>query len=171
MNANCYCYWSFVVLGERTGFLQVGPKKWFFPSGFEREAEHFYNFKLRPDDVFVLTFPRSGKSILQIVTFQNYKASMPDHMVSAWRGLFVFVSHMLCYSKMFVRNLSRTEWEDATNRWHFLSIFCIKSIKMSYQMFLCPIVCKTIAEWKTVQKCPSIFLYVRETDLKWQNVS
>ncbi|CAG9773792.1 unnamed protein product [Ceutorhynchus assimilis] len=46
--------------GERTGFVQVGPKKWFFPSGYAKEAENYYNFELRPDDVIVATFPRSG---------------------------------------------------------------------------------------------------------------
>ncbi|XP_050301971.1 sulfotransferase 1B1-like [Anthonomus grandis grandis] len=51
--------------GERTGFVQVGPKNYFFPSGYEKEAENFYNFELRPDDVFVATFPRSGTTWTQ----------------------------------------------------------------------------------------------------------
>ncbi|XP_018564737.1 estrogen sulfotransferase isoform X2 [Anoplophora glabripennis] len=51
--------------GERTGFVQVGPKKWFFPSGYEKNAGHYYNFQIRPDDVFIVTFPRSGTTWMQ----------------------------------------------------------------------------------------------------------
>lgn len=46
--------------GERTGFIQVGPKKYFFPQGYAKEAENLYNFQTRPGDVFVVSFPRSG---------------------------------------------------------------------------------------------------------------
>ncbi|GJQ85441.1 hypothetical protein Trydic_g23866 [Trypoxylus dichotomus] len=51
--------------GERSYFVQVGPKKYFFPSGYEHEAEKFYNFQIRSDDIWICTFPRSGTTWTQ----------------------------------------------------------------------------------------------------------
>ncbi|KAK9883283.1 hypothetical protein WA026_001467 [Henosepilachna vigintioctopunctata] len=51
--------------GERTGFVQIGKKKWFFPSGMAKQAEDFYNFEVRPSDIWIVTFPRSGTTLTQ----------------------------------------------------------------------------------------------------------
>lgn len=51
--------------GERTGFIQVGPQKYFFPCKFLKEARYLYNFKVRSDDTWVVTFPRSGSQFNQ----------------------------------------------------------------------------------------------------------
>ena len=48
---NCFFF-----AGEKTGFVQVGDDKWFFPSKYRDAAEHFYNFKARSDDVWVFCF-------------------------------------------------------------------------------------------------------------------
>jgi hypothetical protein len=48
--------------GERTGFVQVGPEKWFLPSKYKHQASDFYNLEPRLDDTWIVTYPRSGRS-------------------------------------------------------------------------------------------------------------
>ncbi|KAH8309314.1 hypothetical protein KR059_008039 [Drosophila kikkawai] len=51
--------------GERTGFVQVGSEGYFFPHKYKEEAERYYNFETRPDDVWIATVPRSGTTWTQ----------------------------------------------------------------------------------------------------------
>uniref|UniRef100_A0A023F783 Putative sulfotransferase n=1 Tax=Triatoma infestans TaxID=30076 RepID=A0A023F783_TRIIF len=51
--------------GEKRGFVQVGPKKWTLPAKYVDHAEKYYTFELKEDDLWVMTFPRSGTTWMQ----------------------------------------------------------------------------------------------------------
>ncbi|KAK9875029.1 hypothetical protein WA026_005837 [Henosepilachna vigintioctopunctata] len=65
---------------EYTGFIQVGDKKWCLPSNISYELNDFYNMEVRPTDVWVVTFPRSGTTLTQemvwlLMNDLNYEAA------------------------------------------------------------------------------------------------
>ncbi|XP_011559641.3 sulfotransferase 1B1 [Plutella xylostella] len=51
--------------GELTGFVQVGPKRYFLPNKYKQEARNIYNMPVRPTDIFVASYPRSGTTWTQ----------------------------------------------------------------------------------------------------------
>ncbi|XP_024084416.1 estrogen sulfotransferase-like [Cimex lectularius] len=48
--------------GEKTDWVQVGPKKYLLPSKCKTEMKIFLDIKTRPDDVWISTFPRTGRN-------------------------------------------------------------------------------------------------------------
>uniref|UniRef100_A0A224XSY7 Putative sulfotransferase n=1 Tax=Panstrongylus lignarius TaxID=156445 RepID=A0A224XSY7_9HEMI len=51
--------------GEKVGFVQVGPKKWALPAKYADHAEKYYTFDLKKDDLWIMTYPRSGTTWIQ----------------------------------------------------------------------------------------------------------
>ncbi|XP_072160129.1 luciferin sulfotransferase isoform X2 [Bemisia tabaci] len=50
---------------DSDGFVQVGDQKWIFPAEYARHASGFYQFQHSSDDVWIMTFPRSGTTLCQ----------------------------------------------------------------------------------------------------------
>ncbi|XP_013180694.1 PREDICTED: sulfotransferase family cytosolic 1B member 1-like isoform X5 [Papilio xuthus] len=48
------------IIGAGKFSIQVGPKKYLLMRDYEHDAENIYNMPLRHDDIFLVTFPRSG---------------------------------------------------------------------------------------------------------------
>lgn len=51
--------------GQAHPLVRVGREKWILPESFCEYASQIYNFKARPDDVFICTHPRSGAAMTQ----------------------------------------------------------------------------------------------------------
>jgi len=46
---------------HKRGFVKIGRKKWFLPYKYVEKGDDIYNFEIRPDDTWIVTYPRSGK--------------------------------------------------------------------------------------------------------------
>jgi len=46
---------------HKRGFVKCGEKKWFLPYKYIERGHNIYNFEIRPDDTWIITYPRSGK--------------------------------------------------------------------------------------------------------------
>ncbi|XP_071644270.1 sulfotransferase 1C4-like [Temnothorax longispinosus] len=53
----------------KRGFVKICEKKWFLPYKYVEEGDNIYNFKIRPDDTWVITYPRSGTTMTQEIVW------------------------------------------------------------------------------------------------------
>lgn len=49
---------------NRGKFVKIGEKKWFLPYKYVEEGDKIYNFETRPDDTWIVSYPRTGKLFL-----------------------------------------------------------------------------------------------------------
>ncbi|KAF5269610.1 hypothetical protein FQR65_LT05949 [Abscondita terminalis] len=78
--------------GETIGYVQVGPKNYFLSIKYESNAEEIYNFKVRSDDIWLVTFPRSGSTLTQEMVWLlannlDYDAAMKTLLLDRFRYL------------------------------------------------------------------------------------
>ncbi|XP_075973909.1 sulfotransferase 1B1-like [Anticarsia gemmatalis] len=53
------------LLGYTKPFVRCGKTGYVMPGAFRKHAEEIYNMQVRPDDIWVITFPRSGTTWIQ----------------------------------------------------------------------------------------------------------
>lgn len=78
--------------GQKIGYAAFGPSKYILPKKFSEVAEDIYNLKIRPDDIFVATFPRCGTTWTQELVWliQNdldYETAKSVDLVNRWAFL------------------------------------------------------------------------------------
>ncbi|XP_014481471.1 PREDICTED: sulfotransferase 1C4-like isoform X3 [Dinoponera quadriceps] len=74
------------------GLVGVGEKKWCLPHKFLTLGEEVYNFEPRPDDTYVITFPRSGTTLTQELVWLvandiNFDDASREHLYERFRFL------------------------------------------------------------------------------------
>jgi len=53
------------IMATKIKTFEIDGKKWILPATWEQQGEGFRNFKSRPDDVWIMTQPRSGTTLTQ----------------------------------------------------------------------------------------------------------
>ncbi|EFN72271.1 hypothetical protein EAG_05238 [Camponotus floridanus] len=57
------------------GFAKIGEKKWFLPYKYVEQGDKVLNFETRPDDTWIITYPRSVRILMRFPHFQSMLAA------------------------------------------------------------------------------------------------
>ncbi|KAB7504381.1 hypothetical protein Anas_10895 [Armadillidium nasatum] len=68
--------------GFRTGTIRLDPDGWFFKTPFIIFADKYYDFKFKPSDVVIMTYPKSGTTWTQEIVI--YMARDPRDVVLSY---------------------------------------------------------------------------------------
>lgn len=87
---------------RKDGFLQVGPKNYLMFPKYREQAEGYYNMTLRPDDTWVVTFPRSGTTWTQeMVWLINNDVDYEGALNEKLTDRFPFLEYSLLFREEF----------------------------------------------------------------------
>ncbi|KAG0723681.1 Sulfotransferase 1C4 [Chionoecetes opilio] len=67
--------------GYKKGLVRLTPGPWVMPKGFLKFADKFYEFKFRPNDVLIMTYPKCGTTWTQEIVWtmrNNPDLTSPD---------------------------------------------------------------------------------------------
>lgn len=99
--------------GERYGFVHVGPKKWCLPASYKTHAEKFYTYPLRPDDIWIMTYPRSGTTMCQeLVWLINNNLDYDSSAKIALEKRFPFFEFTLLHTEKLHKEISELNNND-----------------------------------------------------------
>lgn len=58
--------------------MKCGESEYLMPGAFKKHAEAIYNMEVRPDDVWVITYPRSGKFEVSSLKLRLFNRHTPE---------------------------------------------------------------------------------------------
>ncbi|XP_054258583.1 sulfotransferase 1B1-like isoform X1 [Macrosteles quadrilineatus] len=109
--------------GERSGFVRVGRDGWLLPERYEQQALGYYTLPLRPDDVWIQTFPRSGTTWCQEMVWlinndYDYQTAKSIPLDTRFPFLeFGMLHHPQLHEEVLAQNNFRTEVAEVLKRW------------------------------------------------------
>ncbi|XP_071446819.1 uncharacterized protein [Hetaerina americana] len=98
---------------RKDGFVYAGPNKYFLFSKYRQAAAHYINFELRPDDIWSVTFPRTGSTWSQEMIWLinndlDYEAAMKERLANR----FTFFEYSVLMRDEFIKEVLEKNKDD-----------------------------------------------------------